>query len=54
MASLRAAAKVGAIDVEIHLDLLLVVSQVKVDFEARDPRMTDYLKLVKVTQISKG
>jgi len=61
---LRAAVKVGAIDMEIHSNSHLVVSQVEKDFEARDPRMVDYLKLVnllqaqfesmKVTQIFRG
>ena len=61
---LRALVKVEATDVEIYSGLCLVVSQVKGDFKARDPRMIDYLKLVrslqaqfrsvKVTQISRG
>lgn len=46
MVGLRAVAKVGAIDVEIHSDSHLEVSPVKVDFEARDPRKINYLKLV--------
>ena len=54
--------KVGATEVEICLHL--VVSQVRGDFKVRDPRMADYLKLVRslqtqfglvnVTQISRG
>ena len=64
VARLQVAVKVKATEVEIFLDLRLVVSQVKGDFVARDPRMVDYLKLVhslqtqfrsmKVAQISRG
>ena len=56
--------KVGAVDVEICSKLRLVISQVKGDFEARDLRILDFLKIVyslqahfgseKVTQISRG
>ena len=42
--------KAEATDVEIYSGLCLVVSQVKGDFKARDPRMTDYLKLVRSLQ----
>ena len=38
--------KVGAADVEICLKLHLVISQVKGDFEARDLRIVDFLKIV--------
>ena len=64
VARLQVAVKVKATEVEIFLDLCLVVSQVRGDFVARDPRMVDYLKLVhslqtqfrsmKVAQISRG
>lgn len=64
VARLQVAVKVKATEVEIFLDLRLVVSQVRGDFVARDPRMVDYLKLVhslqtqfrsmKVAQISRG
>ena len=36
-------------DVEIYLDSRLVVNQVKGSFEAKNPRMIDYLWLVKQT-----
>jgi len=46
IAGFRAVTKIGATNVEIHSDSRLVVSQVRGDFEARDLRMADYLKLV--------
>ena len=49
LARLRAALGLGATNIEIYLDSRLVVSQVDGSFEAKDPRMIDYLKLVKQT-----
>lgn len=56
--------QLGAVELEVYLDLQLVVSQAKGSFEVRDPRMAKYLKLVlslqasfgsvKVSQISRG
>ncbi|XP_075663114.1 uncharacterized protein LOC142632625 [Castanea sativa] len=37
----------GAREVEVYSDSLLVVSQVQGNFEARDPRMIEYLRLAK-------
>ena len=49
LAGLRAALGLGATNIEIYLDSRLVVSQVDGSFKAKDPRMIDYLKLVKQT-----
>ena len=61
---LQAAIKLGTEELEVYSDSQLVVSQVKGSFEARDPKMMEYLKLalslqasigsMKVSQISKG
>lgn len=49
LARLRVALGLGATNIEIYLDSRLVVSQVDGSFEAKDPQMIDYLKLVKQT-----
>ena len=64
IAGLKAAKKLDAKKVEIFSDSCLVASQVEGGFEARDPLITEYLKLVgtllagfqrlKVSQISRG
>ena len=46
IAGLKAAKKLDAEEVEIFLDSCLVVSQVERSFEARDPLIAEYLKLV--------
>ncbi|XP_075653974.1 uncharacterized protein LOC142624325 [Castanea sativa] len=47
LAGLRVVMDLGAKEVEVYLDCLLVVSQVQGNFEAKDPRMIEYLRLVK-------
>ena len=64
LAGLRAVMDLGAREVEVYLDSRLVVNQVQGSFEARDPRMMEYLRLVrqvmnqflkaKVVQVAKG
>ena len=49
LARLRVALGLEATNIEIYLDSRLVVSQVDGSFKAKDPRMIDYLKLVKQT-----
>ena len=43
---LRVAKKLNAKMVEVFLDSRLVVSQVEGSFEARDPQLVEYLKMV--------
>ncbi|XP_075650149.1 uncharacterized protein LOC142620709 [Castanea sativa] len=47
LAGLRVVMDLGAKEVEVYSDSLLVVSQVQGNFEAKDPRMIEYLQLVK-------
>ena len=64
LARLRAVLNLGAREVEVYSDSRLVVNQVQGSFEAKDPRMINYLQLVmhiinqfqkvKVVQITKG
>lgn len=51
---LRVAMKLGVMELEVYSDSQLVVSQVEGIFEARDPRMAKYLKLVLSLQASFG
>ena len=44
--------KLGAVELEVYSNSRLVVSQVKGNFEARDPRMAEYLQLVLSLQAS--
>ncbi|XP_075655097.1 uncharacterized protein LOC142625301 [Castanea sativa] len=46
-AGLRVVMDLGAKEVEVYSDSLLVVSQVQGNFEAKDPRMIEYLRLAK-------
>lgn len=46
IAGLRVAKKLNAKMVEVFLDSRLVVSQVEGSFEARDPQLVEYLKMV--------
>ena len=45
---LKTAFDLGARDMEVYLDSRLVVNQVQGSFEARDSRMKEYLKVVKL------
>ena len=64
LAGLRATLSLEVADLEIYSDSRLVVSQVEGSFEAKDSRMTDYLRLVnqlkskfqrvKIVQITRG
>ena len=64
LAGLRAVMDLGAREVEVYSDSRLVVNQVQDSFEARDPQMMEYLRLVrqvmnqflkaKVVQVAKG
>ena len=64
LAGLRATLSLEVTDLEIYSDSRLVVSQVEGSFEAKDSRMTDYLRLVnqlmikfqrvKIVQITRG
>ena len=49
LAGLRVVSNLGAKEVEIYSDSHLVVNQVQGSFEAKDPRMMEYLWLVKQT-----
>ncbi|XP_075662699.1 uncharacterized protein LOC142632169 [Castanea sativa] len=49
LAGLRVVLDLGAKEVEIYSDSRLVVNQVQGSFEAKDPRMIEYLQLVKQT-----
>ena len=49
LAELRATLNLGAQEVEVYFNSWLVVNQVKGSFETKDPRMIDYLRLVKQT-----
>ena len=49
LAGLRVLSNLGAKEVEIYSDSHLVVNQVQGSFEAKDPRMMEYLRLVKKT-----
>ena len=46
--------KLGAVELEVYSNSRLVVSQVEGIFEAGDPRMVEYLKLVLLLQASLG
>ena len=48
MSRLRAVSDLGA-EVEVYSDSRLVVNQVQGSFKAKDPRMMEYLQLVKQT-----
>jgi len=64
LTGLRVVSDLGAKEVEVYSDFQLVVNQVQGSFEAKDPRMVEYLWLVKqtmdrflsvrVVQIAKG
>ena len=47
LVGLKAVLSLGAQKLEIFSDSYLVVSQLEGSFEAKDPRMASYLKLVK-------
>ena len=47
LAELRVVLDMGAREVEIYSDSRLVVSQVLGNFEARDPQMKEYLRMVR-------
>ncbi|XP_075661530.1 uncharacterized protein LOC142631281 [Castanea sativa] len=47
LAGLRVVMDLGAKEVEVYSDSLIVVSQVQGNFEAKDPRMIEYLWLAK-------
>ena len=47
LAGLRAILDLGALEVEVFSNSRLVVNQVQGSFEARDPRMMEYLWLVR-------
>ncbi|XP_075665338.1 uncharacterized protein LOC142635001 [Castanea sativa] len=47
LAGLRVVMDLGAKEVEVYSDSLLVVSQVQGNFEAKDPPMIEYLRLAK-------
>jgi len=49
LAGLRAALNLNAREVEVYSDSRLIVNQVQGSFEAKDPRMMEYLRLVKQT-----
>ena len=49
LAGLKVASDLGAREVEIYSNSRLVVNQVQGNFEAKDPRMVEYLQLVKKT-----
>lgn len=49
LAGLKVACSLGVIDLEVYSDSWLFVSQVEGSFEAKDPWMIDYLRLVKKT-----
>ncbi|XP_075640334.1 uncharacterized protein LOC142612095 [Castanea sativa] len=49
LAGLRVVLDLGAKEVEVYSDSLLVVNQVQRNFEAKDPQMIEYLQLVKQT-----
>ena len=47
LAGLKAVRDVGAREVKVYLDSRLVVNQVHGSFEVRDPRMMEYLRVVR-------
>ncbi|XP_075662971.1 uncharacterized protein LOC142632460 [Castanea sativa] len=49
LAGLRVLSDLGAKEVEVYLHSHLIVNQVQGSFEAKDPRMIEYLRLVKQT-----
>ena len=49
LAGLKVVLDLGAKEVEVYLDSWSVVNQVQGSFEAKDPRMMEYLRLVKQT-----
>ena len=64
LAGLRVVSDLGAKEVKVYSDSRLVVNQVQGSFEAKDPRMMEYLRLakqtmdcflsVKVVQVARG
>ena len=49
LAKLKVVLDLGAKEVEVYSDSWLVVNQVQGSFEAKDPQMMEYLRLVKQT-----
>ena len=49
LAELRVVSDLGTQEVEVYLDSQLVVNQIQGRFEAKEPRMMKYLRLVKKT-----
>ena len=49
LTGLRVVSDLGAKEVEVYLASRLVVNQVQGSFEAKDPQMMEYLRLVKKT-----
>ena len=49
LAESRDVLDLGLQDMVVYLDSRLIVNQVEGSFEAKDPRMIDYLRLVKQT-----
>ena len=49
LVGLRVVLDLGAKEVEVYSDSRLVVNQVQGSFEAKDPRIMEYLRLVKQT-----
>ena len=49
LVGLRVVSDLGAKEVKVYLDSRLVVNQVQGSFEAKDPQMMEYLRLVKQT-----
>ena len=49
LVGLRIVLDLGAKEVEVYSDSRLVVNQVQGSFEAKDPRIVEYLRLVKQT-----
>ena len=47
LAELRVVSDLGAKEVGVYLDSWLVVNQVQGSFEAKDPQMMEYLRLMK-------
>ena len=47
LAKFRVVSNLGAKEMEVYSDSQLVVNQVQGSFEVKDPRMVDYLRLVK-------
>ena len=49
LSRLRVVSDLGGKEVEIYSDSQLVINQVQGSFEAKDPQMMEYLRLVKQT-----